>query len=71
MLLCVTDGVTGRRDGDRMLDDGDGLSRILAGCAGLDSAGVAATVMTAVRDFGPQPADDDSALIVLRAPEPG
>ncbi|WP_256091335.1 SpoIIE family protein phosphatase, partial [Streptomyces griseus] len=34
-LLCVTDGVTERRSGPLMFDDGDGLARVLAGCAGL------------------------------------
>ena len=38
-LLCVTDGVTERRSGPRMFDDGDGLARVLAGCAGLAAQG--------------------------------
>ena len=40
-LLCVTDGVTERRSGRLMFDDGDGLARVLAGCAGLPAAGIA------------------------------
>ncbi|NKZ03421.1 SpoIIE family protein phosphatase [Actinomadura latina] len=67
VLLCVTDGVTERRSGTRLLGDGDGLERLLAGCTGLSAGAVAARIQRAVRDFGPEPSNDDIALIVLRA----
>ncbi|MBZ6475676.1 SpoIIE family protein phosphatase [Streptomyces griseocarneus] len=66
-LLCVTDGVTERKSGGRLLDDGDGLAAVLAGCAGLTAEGVAARVRHAVHGFAPGPPDDDLALLVLRA----
>lgn len=67
VLLCVTDGVTERRDGARLLGDGHGLEKLLAGCTGLSAGAVAARIQRAVRDFGPEPSNDDVALIVLRA----
>ncbi|MEV4255155.1 SpoIIE family protein phosphatase, partial [Spirillospora sp. NPDC049652] len=67
VLLCVTDGVTERRHGGRLLGDEDGLERLLAGCTGLSAGAVAARIQRAVRDFGPEPSNDDVALIVLRA----
>ncbi|MFB4282126.1 SpoIIE family protein phosphatase [Nonomuraea sp. MTCD27] len=67
VLLCVTDGVTERRDGDRLLDDGDGLSAILAGCAGLSAHAVAERVRHAVETFAAQPVQDDVALLVIKA----
>ncbi|NDU72773.1 SpoIIE family protein phosphatase [Actinomadura sp. DSM 109109] len=67
VLLCVTDGVTERRAGNRLLGDGQGLERLLAGCTGLSAGAVAARIQRAVRDFGPEPSNDDVALIVLRA----
>ncbi|GAA2123787.1 SpoIIE family protein phosphatase [Actinomadura napierensis] len=67
VLLCVTDGVTERRSGSRLLGDGHGLERLLAGCTGLSAGAVAARIQRAVRDFGPEPSNDDVALIVLRA----
>jgi serine phosphatase RsbU (regulator of sigma subunit)/anti-sigma regulatory factor (Ser/Thr protein kinase) len=66
LLLCVTDGVTERRSGDRLLDDGDGLRGLLAGCSGLNAGSVVARVQRAVREFGPEPPTDDMALLVLR-----
>jgi serine phosphatase RsbU (regulator of sigma subunit) len=66
VLLCVTDGVTERRHAGRLLDDDDGLRRVLAGCAGLNAGAVAARIMRAVRDFAPEPPIDDTALIVIR-----
>ena len=33
-LLCVTDGVTERREGTRQFDDDDGLAHALTGCTG-------------------------------------
>ena len=66
-LLCVTDGVTERRSGPAMFDDGDGLARALAGCAGLSAEGIADRIKRAVHDFAERPPDDDLALLVLRA----
>ncbi|MFJ8748610.1 SpoIIE family protein phosphatase [Streptomyces sp. NPDC102441] len=65
-LLCVTDGVTERRSGRLMFDDGDGLARVLAGCAGLPAAGMADRIKQAVHDFAERPPDDDLALLVLQ-----
>lgn len=67
VLLCVTDGVTERRAGDRLLGDAGGLERLLGTCRGLSAGAVAARIQRAVRDFGPEPSGDDVALIVLRA----
>ena len=67
LLLCVTDGVTRRRDGDRLLDDDDGLARLLAGCAGLTAEVVASKVHEEVRGFGGHPPADGMAVLVLRA----
>lgn len=66
-LLCVTDGVTERRSGNRQLDDDDGLSRLLRGCAGLGAVAVAERVRQAAHDFGPNPVEDDLAVLVLHA----
>ncbi|WP_206314394.1 ATP-binding SpoIIE family protein phosphatase [Streptomyces coryli] len=66
-LLCVTDGVTERRSGSRLFDDGDGLSAVLATCAGLTAAGVAERVRRAVDEFAASPPDDDLAMLVLQA----
>jgi GAF domain-containing protein len=69
-LLCVTDGVTERRDGGgRQLDDGDGLAGILRGCRGLGAMAVAERVRQATHDFGPGPVEDDLAVLVLHARE--
>ncbi|WP_113699612.1 SpoIIE family protein phosphatase, partial [Nonomuraea lactucae] len=67
VLLCVTDGVTERRDGDRLLDDDDGLARLLAGCVGLSAHAVAERVRQAVESFAAEPSRDDVALLVLKA----
>jgi serine phosphatase RsbU (regulator of sigma subunit)/anti-sigma regulatory factor (Ser/Thr protein kinase) len=67
LLVCVTDGVTRRRDGDRQLDDDDGLARLLARCAGLPADVVAAKVHEEVRAFGGQPPADGMALLAIRA----
>ncbi|MDQ0984360.1 ATP-binding SpoIIE family protein phosphatase [Streptomyces sp. V2I9] len=66
-LLCVTDGVTERRSGPLMFDDGDGLARLLAGCAGLPADATAERLRRAVHAFAEQPPDDDMALLVLHA----
>ncbi|MFD0418410.1 SpoIIE family protein phosphatase [Streptomyces sp. NPDC127108] len=66
-LLCVTDGVTERRSGLHLFDDGDGLAKALAGCAGLDAGLVAERIRRLVHEFSQRPPDDDLALLVLRA----
>ena len=66
MLLCVTDGVTERRSGDRLLDDDDGLRKLLAECSDLNAGSVVARIQRAVREFGSEPPADDLALLVLR-----
>ena len=43
VLLCVTDGVTERREGTRMLGD-DGLADVLTTCTGLTAGAVAARI---------------------------
>ncbi|MGW1819620.1 SpoIIE family protein phosphatase [Streptomyces sp. NPDC002125] len=68
-LLCVTDGVTERRSGPLMFDDGDGLARVLAGCAGLPAAGIADRIRRAVHAFAERPPDDDLALLVIQVDE--
>nr|WP_112474033.1 SpoIIE family protein phosphatase [Streptomyces sp. ST1020] len=66
-LLCVTDGVTERRDGGKQFDDGDGLALALAGCAGYDAELIAERIRELVHGFGPEPPEDDLALLVLQA----
>ncbi|MFD0023805.1 SpoIIE family protein phosphatase [Streptomyces sp. NPDC058382] len=66
-LLCVTDGVTERRSGPVMFDDGDGLSQALAGCAGLSAEDIADRIKHEVHAFAERPPDDDLALLVLQA----
>jgi serine phosphatase RsbU (regulator of sigma subunit)/anti-sigma regulatory factor (Ser/Thr protein kinase) len=68
LLLCVTDGVTERRDENgRLLDDDDGLARVLADCRELSAWAVASRVRRAVSEFGPGPSSDDMAVLVVRA----
>jgi serine phosphatase RsbU (regulator of sigma subunit)/anti-sigma regulatory factor (Ser/Thr protein kinase) len=67
VLLCVTDGVTERRSGDRLLDDNDGLHDLLGECSGLNSGSIVARIQRAVREFGSGPPTDDVALLVFRA----
>jgi serine phosphatase RsbU (regulator of sigma subunit)/anti-sigma regulatory factor (Ser/Thr protein kinase)/PAS domain-containing protein len=68
VLLCVTDGVTERREGSRMLGD-DGLADVLTGCTGLTAGAVAARVQRAVERFAPEPPSDDMAILTLRVPQ--
>ncbi len=68
VLLCVTDGITERREGTRMLGD-DGLTDVLATCTGLTAGAVAARVLRAVERFAAEPASDDMAILSLRIPE--
>ncbi|WP_031077770.1 SpoIIE family protein phosphatase [Streptomyces sp. NRRL WC-3742] len=67
VLLCVTDGVTERREGLRMLGD-DGLAEVLTGCTGLTAGAVATRVQRAVERFAPEPPSDDMAILTLRVP---
>ncbi|MEZ0089696.1 SpoIIE family protein phosphatase [Streptacidiphilus sp. EB129] len=67
VLLCVTDGITERREGTRMLGE-DGLADVLSGCTGLTAGAVAARVLRAVERFAPEPASDDMAILALRVP---
>ncbi|MFI2351078.1 SpoIIE family protein phosphatase [Streptomyces sp. NPDC019443] len=69
VLLCVTDGVTERREGTRMLGD-DGLVDVLAACTGLTAGAVASRVLRAVERFAAEPASDDMAILAMRVPEP-
>ncbi len=66
-LLCVTDGVTERRCGSRMFDDGDGLASALSGCAGLSAPLIAERIRRLVHEFGGRPPEDDLALLALQA----
>jgi GAF domain-containing protein/anti-sigma regulatory factor (Ser/Thr protein kinase) len=67
LLLAMTDGITHRRHGYRLLDDGDGVALLLAESRDLSAGAVAARIQQAARDFGPAPLADDMALLVLRA----
>ncbi|MBB5075677.1 PP2C family protein-serine/threonine phosphatase [Nonomuraea endophytica] len=67
VLLAVTDGVTERRSGGRLLDDGGGLAKLLAECVGLSARAVAERIRRAAADYAPEPSADDLAILVLRA----
>ncbi|MEU5611340.1 SpoIIE family protein phosphatase [Streptomyces sparsogenes] len=69
VLLCVTDGVTERREGSRMLGD-DGLVDVLTTCTGLTAGAVASRVLRAVERFAAEPPSDDMAILAMRVPEP-
>ncbi len=69
VLLCVTDGITERREGSRMLGD-DGLAEVLSTCTGLTAGAVAARILRAVERFAAEPASDDMAILAMRIPEP-
>ncbi|MEU6170229.1 SpoIIE family protein phosphatase [Streptomyces tanashiensis] len=69
VLLCVTDGVTERREGTRMLGD-DGLAEVLRTCTGLTAGAVASRVLRAVERFAQAPASDDMAILAMRLREP-
>jgi serine phosphatase RsbU (regulator of sigma subunit) len=68
VLLCVTDGVTERREGTRMLGD-DGLIDVLTSCTGLTAGAVAARIMRAVERFANAAPSDDMAILAMRVPE--
>ncbi|GAA2331013.1 SpoIIE family protein phosphatase [Streptomyces kunmingensis] len=67
VLLCVTDGITERREGTRMLGD-DGLAEVLSGCTGLTAGAVAARIMRAVERFAADAPSDDMAILAMRVP---
>ncbi len=67
VLLCVTDGVTERREGLRMLGE-EGLVQVLTGCTGLTAGAISARVQRAVERFAPEPPSDDMAILTLRVP---
>ncbi|MFI5619947.1 SpoIIE family protein phosphatase [Streptomyces sp. NPDC051567] len=69
VLLCVTDGVTERREGTRMLGD-DGLTEVLTTCTGLTAGAVASRILRAVERFAPEPPSDDMAILAFRVPQP-
>ncbi|MGP3971241.1 SpoIIE family protein phosphatase [Streptomyces sp. 6N223] len=68
VLLCVTDGVTERREGTRMLGD-DGLADVLSTCTGMTAGAVASRVLRAVERFAADAPSDDMAILTLRIPE--
>lgn len=67
VLLAVTDGVTERRSGGRLLDDDGGLAKMLAECAGLSARAVAERIRRGAAEFASEPSADDLAIVVLRA----
>ncbi|MEU3399667.1 SpoIIE family protein phosphatase [Streptomyces filamentosus] len=69
VLLCVTDGVTERREGTRMLGD-DGLAEALKTCTGLTAGAVGGRILRAVERFAQAPASDDMAILTMRLQEP-
>ncbi|MFF9340166.1 MULTISPECIES: SpoIIE family protein phosphatase [unclassified Streptomyces] len=69
VLLCVTDGVTERREGTRMLGD-DGLADALKTCTGLTAGAVGGRILRAVERFAHAPASDDMAILTMRLREP-
>ncbi|MET7641842.1 SpoIIE family protein phosphatase [Streptomyces sp. NPDC005438] len=68
VLLCVTDGVTERREGMRMLGD-DGLAEVLTSCTGLNAGAVASRILRAVERFASAAPSDDMAILTMRIPE--
>ncbi|MEE1926579.1 SpoIIE family protein phosphatase [Streptomyces sp. TRM 70351] len=68
VLVCVTDGVTERREGTRMLGD-DGLAECLTACTGLTAGAVASRIMRAVERFAADAPSDDMAIMAMRVPE--
>lgn len=66
VLVCLTDGVLERRDGERMLGELD-LAAVLARTSGVSAGAGAAQVQQAVIEYSAEPAKDDFAVLVLRA----
>jgi serine phosphatase RsbU (regulator of sigma subunit) len=65
-LVAVTDGVTERRDGKRMLGE-EGLAEVLMTCRGMPAGMISSRVQRVVEEFAVQPPRDDLAVLVLRA----
>lgn len=66
-LVCVTDGVTGHRDGGRLFDDGDGLAGLLAHSRDTDAPGAVRTILQALSSFSAEAPHDDVAVLALTA----
>jgi sigma-B regulation protein RsbU (phosphoserine phosphatase) len=65
-LVFYTDGVTERRNGDRMFGD-ESLLAVCAAAAGSSADVFAGLLEQGVRDFGGQASRDDLAVLVVRA----
>jgi serine phosphatase RsbU (regulator of sigma subunit)/anti-sigma regulatory factor (Ser/Thr protein kinase) len=65
-LVCFTDGVTERRDGERMLGE-EGVAHALRGGEHLSAEALAKRLGSVVRDYAAEPPRDDVAILVLRA----
>ncbi|HEY3869278.1 MAG TPA: PP2C family protein-serine/threonine phosphatase [Actinocrinis sp.] len=66
-LICVTDGVTEHRREGRLLDDDDGLVRMLSGCRRRTAAGIAEYIRLALAEFSAAPKQDDGSILVMTA----
>jgi serine phosphatase RsbU (regulator of sigma subunit) len=66
-LVFVTDGVLEARDDDGQQFGQERLEALLATCAGRSAAGIARRIERSVLDHRGERADDDMAIVVLRA----
>jgi sigma-B regulation protein RsbU (phosphoserine phosphatase) len=66
VLVFYTDGVTERRNGDRMFGD-ESLLAVCAAAAGSSADAFAGLLEEGVRKFGEQASRDDLAVLVVRA----
>ncbi|HVW33256.1 MAG TPA: GAF domain-containing SpoIIE family protein phosphatase [Acidimicrobiia bacterium] len=66
-LVLVTDGVLEARDGEGRQFGLDGLTALLCTCAGRSAAGIARRIERSVLDHRGDRAEDDVAIVVLRA----
>jgi serine phosphatase RsbU (regulator of sigma subunit) len=66
-LVLVTDGVLEARDDHGTQFDTERLVELLATCAGRSAAGIARRIERSVLDHRGERADDDMAIVVLRA----
>ncbi|MEP7054903.1 MAG: SpoIIE family protein phosphatase [Actinomycetota bacterium] len=64
-LVFFTDGVTERREGDRMLGE-EGLMAMLRECTGLPAPAIAHRIERGVVDFQAEPPRDDIAIVVIK-----
>jgi serine phosphatase RsbU (regulator of sigma subunit) len=64
-LIFYTDGVTEERSGAQVFGE-DGLTEVLASCAGLDAHGIVGAVGDAVAEFRPEAPRDDMAVVAIR-----